>query len=122
MHKGCLFHSHEFFSDINLITALMNLSQCKVLCGNKCDLEFERAVSQGEAAAYAKQEGIPFFETSAKDGTNVAEAIEELVRRTPRMNGKEYKLVILGKIKNCLEIVYHIISYYAILDRVWRCW
>ncbi len=56
----------------------------------------QRAVTQAEAAAYAQQEGIPFFETSAKNGINIAEAMEELVRRTPRRNGKEYKLVILG--------------------------
>ena len=56
----------------------------------------QRVVGQAEAAAYAKQEGIPFFETSAKDNINVAEAVEELIRRTPRRNGKEYKLVILG--------------------------
>ncbi len=56
----------------------------------------QRVVGQAEAAAYAKQEGIPFFETSAKNNINIAEAMEELIRRTPRRNGKEYKLVILG--------------------------
>ena len=69
----------------------------QVLCGNKCDLDTSRVVSQSEGASYAERMGIPFFETSAKDGINVAEAIAELVRRTPRLKGKEYKLVILGE-------------------------
>ena len=68
----------------------------QVVCGNKCDLEAQREVSTAEGAAFAKQIGWPFFETSAKMGINVREAIEELVRRTPRVNGKDYKLVIQG--------------------------
>jgi small GTP-binding protein len=67
-----------------------------VLCGNKCDLEMSRTVSQKEAADYADSKGIPFFETSAKDDINIQEAISELIRRTPRMRGKEYKVVTLG--------------------------
>lgn len=55
-----------------------------------------RTVSQKEGADYAAQVGIPFFETSAKDDINVHEAIHELIRRTPRLRGKEYKLVTLG--------------------------
>lgn len=56
-----------------------------------------RAVSQREGANYAAQVGIPFFETSAKDDINVQEAICELIRKTPRLRGKEYKVVTLGE-------------------------
>ena len=68
-----------------------------MVCGNKCDLEIERKVSQQEGAAFAASISAPFFETSAKMGINISEAIHELIRRTPRLRGKEYKLVILGE-------------------------
>ncbi|KAK8897469.1 hypothetical protein M9Y10_015421 [Tritrichomonas musculus] len=41
------------------------------LVGNKCDLP--RAVTKEEASKYADEYKIPYFETSAKDGTNVSE-------------------------------------------------
>ena len=82
----------------------------QVLCGNKCDLESERAVSQEEGLAFAKRIGWPFFETSAKHNINITEAIHELVRKTPRLRGKEYKLVIqgaggVGKSAICIRFV-----------------
>eukprot|EP00285_Hemiselmis_virescens_P006567 CAMPEP_0173378198 /NCGR_PEP_ID=MMETSP1356-20130122/1397_1 /TAXON_ID=77927 ORGANISM="Hemiselmis virescens, Strain PCC157" /NCGR_SAMPLE_ID=MMETSP1356 /ASSEMBLY_ACC=CAM_ASM_000847 /LENGTH=159 /DNA_ID=CAMNT_0014331185 /DNA_START=156 /DNA_END=631 /DNA_ORIENTATION=+ len=41
------------------------------LVGNKGDLEEQRAVMTDEAQEYADENGFVFFETSAKDGTNV---------------------------------------------------
>ena len=66
------------------------------MVGNKCDLEAERAVSRQEGAAYAQSIGAPFFEASAKLNLNVTEAMNELIRHTPRLHGKEYKVVIQG--------------------------
>lgn len=46
----------------------------KVLVGNKSDMADEqRAVPYARGAALAAEYGIPFFETSAKDTTNVEE-------------------------------------------------
>ena len=43
-----------------------------VVLGNKIDLEGSRAVSQRRALAWCEAEGnIPYFETSAKEATNV---------------------------------------------------
>ena len=64
--------------------------------GNKCDLDMERDVSREEGAAFAQSIGAPFFETSAKMNLNVTEAMHELIRHTPRLHGKEYKVVIQG--------------------------
>eukprot|EP00128_Syssomonas_multiformis_P010313 Colp12_sorted_trinity150504_noHs@33411 len=51
-----------------------------VLVGNKCDLENDRVVSTSEGRDTAKQFGVPFLETSAKNRTNVEEAFYTLVR------------------------------------------
>ena len=49
-----------------------------VLLGNKCDLEGSRAVSIEEGKIFAEKNKIKFFETSAKNGTNIDEAFEYL--------------------------------------------
>lgn len=67
-----------------------------VICGNKCDLESSREVTTQEGSEFAGSIGWPFFETSAKMNVNVTEAMHELVRRTPRLRGKEYRVVIQG--------------------------
>jgi len=43
------------------------------LIGNKCDVE-DRVVDYSEGKKMAEQYGIPFFETSAKDNINIADA------------------------------------------------
>mmetsp|Transcript_67689 Transcript_67689/g.190803 ORF Transcript_67689/g.190803 Transcript_67689/m.190803 type:complete len:224 (-) Transcript_67689:169-840(-) len=60
----------------------------KILIGNKCDLAPERRVSSAEGGRRARELGMEFIETSAKDATNV-EAIfstvsAELARRRDR--------------------------------------
>lgn len=80
------------------------------MCGNKCDLESERVVPTEEGLAYAKSIGWPFFETSAKHDINVTEAIHELIRKTPRLRAKDYKMVIqgaggVGKSAICIRFV-----------------
>ena len=49
-----------------------------VLLGNKCDLEGSRAVSIEEGKIFAEKNKIKFFETSAKNGTNIDQAFEYL--------------------------------------------
>lgn len=44
---------------------------CKILVGNKCDLEESRKVSYEEGMELAKHYEIPFLETSAKNSVNV---------------------------------------------------
>lgn len=50
----------------------------KFLVGNKCDREYQRAVSREEGEALAKEYGIRFYETSAKQGFNVTETFHSV--------------------------------------------
>ena len=47
------------------------------LLGNKCDLEGRRAISYEEGEKFATDNQLLFFETSAKDGTNIQEIFNE---------------------------------------------
>ena len=51
----------------------------KILIGNKLDLEDERKVNNEALINFANNKNIKFFETSAKDGTNIEEAFQALV-------------------------------------------
>ena len=53
----------------------------KVLIGNKIDLEDERKISKTEAQNLADEYDIPYFETSAKLGKNVAEVIQFTIKK-----------------------------------------
>ncbi|XP_059162189.1 circularly permutated Ras protein 1-like isoform X2 [Physella acuta] len=68
---------------------------CAILVANKQDLTSEAVVTSEQGADLAKKLVVPFFETSAKTGSNVAEAIKGLVRTIPRLSS-DYKLVMLG--------------------------
>jgi Ras-related protein Rab-8A len=43
----------------------------KILIGNKCDVQDQRAISYEEGEALAKEYNIHFYETSAKQDLNV---------------------------------------------------
>ena len=47
----------------------------KVMIGNKLDLESERKISYEDAQSFAMERSFHYFETSAKDGTNITEAL-----------------------------------------------
>jgi len=49
-----------------------------LLVGNKSDQESKRVVDAGEAAAFAKQHGLKYMETSAKESIGVDDAFREL--------------------------------------------
>jgi Ras-related protein Rab-7A len=59
-----------------------------VLLGNKIDLEStkQRVVSSKRAMTWCQEKGnIPYFETSAKEATNVEKAFLEVVRNALEM-------------------------------------
>ena len=52
----------------------------KILVGNKCDMESERKVTVEQGKDFATQYGMKFFETSAKESTNVSDAFVAMTR------------------------------------------
>ncbi|KAI5998057.1 GTP-binding protein RAB5 [Pisolithus albus] len=53
------------------------------LCGNKTDLSARRQVTQEEAKKYADEEGLMWFETSAKTGEGVSEVFTAIAKKLP---------------------------------------
>lgn len=75
----------------------------KILIGNKCDIKDRREVSYEEGKSLADKHGILFFETSAKENTNVSEAFTcislNVIKRLTDENGEVVSSPIGGNIK-----------------------
>ncbi|GLH12506.1 Ras-related protein Rab-3 [Gryllus bimaculatus] len=56
-----------------------------VLCGNKCDLEERRVISEQRARETAEKYGLPYLETSAATGQNVSRAVDILLDRVMKV-------------------------------------
>ncbi|GCC33222.1 ras-related protein Rab-27A [Chiloscyllium punctatum] len=78
-----LTNEQSFLNVRNWISQLQMHAYCEnpdiVLCGNKCDLEDQRAVKEEAAKALAEKYGLPYFETSAATASNVNKAVETLL-------------------------------------------
>ena len=66
-----------------------------VLLGNKCDKVEERKVQDTKIKQYCQLKNMPFFETSAKENTNVEEAFKEVARRAFKRNSKENDILFI---------------------------
>ena len=82
----CAFIVYDISDKKTFDNVITWLNECKDMCykdilicliGNKCDLEGKRAVSYDEGKNFADENNLLFFETSAKDGTNIQECFNE---------------------------------------------
>ena len=78
-----------------------------ILVGNKKDLENQREVQIEEGEDFAKKNNIKFYETSAKDGTNVINVFEtlakEIVNDVEQINTSSKRSSQVLKKKNATE-------------------
>jgi len=92
----------ESFQNLNtwLIEIEKNASKnvYKILVGNKCDMENERKVTVEQGRDFADQYGMKFFETSAKNSTNVSDAFIAMTKEVMKTSGK--KAVVEEKKQN----------------------
>ena len=77
---------------------------CKILIGNKSDLEKHREVSKEDAKELANKYKIDYIEASAKDSTNVQQLFVELTRQIKEANVQKHinkipeeKVNLIGK-------------------------
>lgn len=79
-----LCHEESFVNVRSWLSQLHTHAYCEdptiILIGNKSDLE-ERQVDEKAARDLAESLGIKYFETSAKTGENVTEAVEALLEQ-----------------------------------------
>ena len=82
----CAFIVYDISDKKSFDNIVTWLNECRDMCykdilicliGNKCDLEGKRAVSYEEGKNFAEENNLLFFETSAKDGTNIQECFNE---------------------------------------------
>ena len=70
----------------------------KILIGNKSDLDSERTVTKEEAESFAELIQCKYYETSAKTGENIQEALDEIAKiaymewKTSHSNRESLKL------------------------------
>ena len=71
-----------------------------VLLGNKCDKVAERKVQASKIKQYCEtKSNMPYFETSAKDNTNVEAAFEEVAKLAFKRNSKEDEIFIPNRVE-----------------------
>ena len=67
-----------------------------VLLGNKSDKINDKKVQESKIKQYCELKGnIPYFETSAKDSTNVEDAFQEVARLAFKRNYKEGEILFI---------------------------
>eukprot|EP00483_Globobulimina_turgida_P012844 UN12868 len=69
------------------------------LAGNKVDLAGNRKVSTDEGSEFAKEKNFIFFETSAKNSTNIKEIFRSIAqevpnRQQPKGKGKDKNIIV----------------------------
>ena len=59
-----------------------------IICGNKVDMEESREITKEDAEKFASKNNYKYFETSAKTGEGVDDAIRELVNQILNQDGE----------------------------------
>ncbi|XP_055915344.1 ras-related protein Rab-27A [Eupeodes corollae] len=80
-----LTNEKSFLEVTNWLEQLKMHAYCEdpdvVLCGNKCDLDNQRVVSEEQIQQVANRYKLPYVETSACTGLNIRHAVDLLLER-----------------------------------------
>ncbi len=109
----------ESFQNLNSwLNEIKNESSnaCKILVGNKNDLEKDRKVTFEQGKEFANQNGMKFFETSVKENNNVKEIFLTIAKEIIQLNtntktnekkekNERLNYVIVGRICLILAII-----------------
>ncbi|XP_043934880.1 ras-related protein Rab-27A [Protopterus annectens] len=102
-----LTNEQSFLNVRNWISQLRMHAYCEnpdiVMCGNKCDLDDQRVVKEEEAKELADKYGIPYFETSAANGTNVNKAVDCLLDLLMKRMGQDLDRTLRPKGQNSTD-------------------
>ena len=79
-------HLKKWVDDVD---KMANPNVCKLLVGNKVDLQSKRMVSFEEGQQFAANMGIPFIETSAKTALNVQKMFKMMCSAIAERQGRE---------------------------------
>lgn len=100
--------NRQSFDDLNMwlndLNTLCHPNASIILIGNKADLEEDRQIVESEASAYAQRYNMQYLETSAKNGSNVAEAFVRLGSQVLR-KVKEGEITIAQDIHTVTPVV-----------------
>jgi small GTP-binding protein len=82
----CAINNRKSFNNlrtwVNSIKDTVNEENIQmIIIANKCDLEDEREVLKSEISDKANQLNIEYFETSAKDNTNIDDAFDTIINK-----------------------------------------
>jgi small GTP-binding protein len=83
----------NWINSINSNTRDSNLK--KIIIGNKIDLK--REVNKEEAVDFAKENGIPYYEVSAKLNTNINDSIKSLIEEVVKTPEYQQRKKLKGK-------------------------
>jgi Ras-related protein Rab-1A len=72
------------------VDRLGNPQVCRIVIGNKADLEDKRAVRRDEGQSFADRLGVPFLETSAKTSYNVREMFNQMCVAISQRQGTRF--------------------------------
>ena len=78
--SSIIFSDNFFSKNPNVVIAL---------AGNKSDMESKRQIEFEEVSAYAKENNLLHFETSAKTGANIKELFTEIATKIPKIDQPE---------------------------------
>lgn len=102
-----LTNEQSFLNVRNWISQLRMHAYCEnpdvVMCGNKCDLGDQRVVQEEEARGLADKYGIPYYETSAANGTNVIKAVDCLLDLLMKRMGQDLDKALWSKGQNSTD-------------------